>query len=158
MNRKIFIIGVLSLLLDQITKIIVGIFLAIDEIKVIIPNFFSLHFIKNYGAAWSILNNHLDFLIFVSLFALIIIYHYMYNFKQNKRNNLAFGLIIGGIVGNIIDRIFLGYVRDFLSFKFGTYYYPIFNIADTCIVIGTILLIIAVMRGEDKNDFKTCRK
>lgn len=151
MNRKIFIVAVVSLLLDQITKILIGIFFTLDERIILIKNFFSLHFIENYGAAWSILNNKVDFLIIISLVAIFIIYRFMYNFKQNSRNNIAFGLILGGIVGNLIDRVFLGYVRDFLSFKLFSYQYPIFNLADTFIVIGVFLLIIAIIKGEDKH-------
>ncbi len=151
MNRKIFIIAVASLFIDQITKILIGIFLAFEEKLTLIPNFFSLHFIKNYGAAWSILEKNVDFLIMVSLLAIFILYRYMYNFKHNKRNNFAFGFILGGIVGNLVDRIFLGYVRDFLSFKIITYNYPVFNFADSFIVIGIFLLIIAVLKGEDKD-------
>lgn len=151
MNRKIFIVAVISLFLDQITKILIGIFFALDERFVVIQNFFSFHFIENYGAAWSILNNKVDFLIIISILALFIVYRFMYSFKQNKRNNLAFGLILGGIVGNLIDRVFLGYVRDFLSFKLFSYQYPIFNLADTFIVIGVFLLIIAIIKGEDKH-------
>lgn len=151
MNRKIFIVAVVSLLLDQITKILIGIFFTLDERIILIKNFFSLHFIENYGAAWSILNNKVDFLIIISLVAIFIIYRFMYNFKQNSRNNIAFGLILGGIVGNLIDRVFLGYVRDFLSFKLFSYHYPIFNLADTFIVIGVFLLIIAIIKGEDKH-------
>lgn len=151
MNRKIFIVAVLSLFFDQITKIIVGIFFHLNERVILLPNFFSIHFIENYGAAWSIFNNHIEFLIAVSLLALFVVYRFMYNFKHNKRNNIAFGLILGGIVGNLIDRVFLGYVRDFLSFKIVSYNYPIFNLADTFIVIGVFLLIIAIIKGEDKN-------
>lgn len=151
MNRKIFIVAVISLFLDQITKILIGIFFALDERFVVIQNFFSFHFIENYGAAWSILNNKVDFLIIISILALFIVYRFMYSFKQNKRNNLAFGLILGGIVGNLIDRVFLGYVRDFLSFKLFSYQYPIFNLADTFIVISVFLLIIAIIKGEDKH-------
>ena len=111
-----------------------------------------IHFIENYGAAWSIFTNRVELLIAISLLAIFIIYRYMYNFKHNKRNNIAFGLILGGIVGNLIDRIFLGYVRDFLSFKIFSYNYPVFNFADTFIVIGVFLLIIAVIKGEDKSN------
>ena len=152
MNRKIFIIAVLSLLIDQLTKILVGIFLTLNESVPILKNFFSITFIQNYGAAWNFLNNKVDFLIFVSLFAIFILYRYIYNFKRNKRNSLAFGLILGGIVGNLIDRVFLGYVRDFLSFRFWNYQYPIFNFADTFIVIGVFLLILAIIKGEDKDE------
>ncbi len=152
MNRKIFIVAVLSLFFDQITKILIGIFFALDERIVLIKNFFAIHFIENYGAAWSLLNNKVDFLIFVSIAALFILYRFMNNFKENRRNNVAFGFMIGGIVGNLIDRIFLGYVRDFLSFKIFSYYYPIFNLADTFIVIGVFLLILAIFKGEDQHD------
>lgn len=152
MNRKIFAIAVSSLFIDQITKILIGIFFALDAKVVVIKKFFSIHFIENYGAAWSLFSNKVDFLIIISLGAIFIIYRYMYHFKHNKRNNIAFGLILGGIVGNLIDRIFLGYVRDFLSFKIFSYDYPVFNFADTFIVIGIVLLIFAILKGEDKKD------
>lgn len=151
MNRKIFITAVFSLFLDQITKISISIFFTLNTKIVLLPNFFAIHFIENYGAAWSIFNNKVEFLIAISLLALFIIYRFMYNFKHNRRNNIAFGLILGGIVGNLIDRVFLGYVRDFLSFKIFTYNYPIFNLADIFIVSGVCLLIIAILKGEDKS-------
>ncbi len=152
MNRKIFAIAVISLLLDQITKIMIGMFLHLEEQVVIIKNFFSLHFIQNYGASWNLFNNRVEFLIGISIVAILIITRYMYSFKKNKKNNIAFGLILGGICGNLIDRVFLGYVRDFLSFKIINYHYPVFNFADTEIVIGVCLLIIAIIKGEDKNE------
>ena len=151
MNRKIFGIAVLSLFFDQLSKILVSIFLGLGEELILISHFFSFHFVENYGAAWSILSGRVDFLIIASIVALFIIYRYMNNFQSNKRNNLAFGFILGGIFGNLIDRIFLGYVRDFLSFKIFTYNYPVFNLADSFIVVGVILLMIAVFKGEDKN-------
>ena len=151
MNRKIFLVAVITLIIDQITKILIGIFFSLNERVILIKNFFSIHYIENYGAAWSLFSNKVEFLILISLIAIFIIYRYMYNFKQNKRNNIAFGLIIGGIVGNLIDRVFLGYVRDFLSFKIFSYNYPIFNFADIFIVIGVFLLIIAILKGEDNN-------
>jgi signal peptidase II len=151
MNRRIFSIAVFSLLFDQITKVIVNTLLNVNEKLVIIKNFFAIYFVENEGAAWSILSNKQGLLILASILALIIIYRYMYNFKNNRRNNLAFGLIIGGIFGNLIDRLFLGYVRDFLSIQIINYYYPIFNFADSFIVIGVVLLIIAIFKGEEDN-------
>lgn len=148
MNRKIFVIAVITLFLDQITKVIISLFF--NDLLVILPDFFSLEYTKNYGAAWSIFNYKVEFLIFISLIALIILFRYLYSFKLNLRNNIAFGLLFGGICGNLIDRLFIGFVRDFLSFKFFNYHFPIFNLADTCIVMGVLLLIIAIFKGEDK--------
>lgn len=149
MNKKIFCVATIALLIDQLSKVLISIFFNINEKMVIIKNFFSIYFIENYGAAWSIFSGKAEFLIFVSLLAIFIIYRYMYNFKTNKRNNIAFGFIIGGIFGNLIDRIFLGYVRDFISFKIFGYNYPIFNFADSFIVVGVFLLILAIIKGED---------
>jgi signal peptidase II len=150
MNKKIFKVAVFSLLFDQITKILISIFLNVNEKVVVIKNFLWAYYVENDGAAWSILSNKQNLLILLSIIALVIIYRYMYNFKKNKRNNLAFGFIIGGIFGNLIDRIFLGYVRDFISIKVIDYYYPVFNFADSFIVIGVLLLIIAIFKGEDQ--------
>ena len=91
-------------------------------------------------------------MIFVSFIALFILFRYLYSFKLNTRNNIAFGLLFGGICGNLIDRLFIGYVRDFLSFKLFHYNYPVFNLADVFIVIGVFLLIIAIFKGEDKRE------
>ena len=150
MNRKIFLAAIFSLLVDQVSKVIIGIFFKVGDQITIIKNFFSLHFIENYGAAWSLFSNKGEFLILISLLALFVIIRFMYSFKHTKRNNLAFGFVIGGIFGNLIDRIFLGYVRDFLSFRIFGYDYPIFNFADVSIVIGVFLLILAIIKGEDR--------
>lgn len=152
MNRKIFAVSVITLLIDQITKILISIFIGTNEVIAIIKNFFSIHFIENYGAAWSLFNYKVEILVIASIVALLILTRYMYCFQTTKRNNIAFGLLFGGIFGNLIDRVFLGYVRDFLSFKFINYQYPIFNFADIAIVLGVFLLIVAIIKGEDKNE------
>ncbi len=149
MNRKILIVAICTLLIDQISKVAVETYLRLNEEWIIIKNFFSIHYINNYGAAWSILNNKISLIILISILALIIIYRFMYLFQENKRNNIAFGLIVGGLVGNLMDRWLFGYVRDFFDFQIFQYDYPIFNIADIGIVIGVILLFYAVWKGED---------
>lgn len=149
MNRKIFIIAIIALLLDQASKILVGMYLSINESVTVIKNFFSITLCHNTGAAWSILQNKSILIIIFSVTALIIIYRFMFLFKTNKRNNLAFGLLVGGIFGNMLDRIVYGYVRDFLDFKILSYDYPVFNVADIFIVVSVILLIIAIIKGED---------
>lgn len=150
MNIKIFSYAVIALILDQFSKIIVSIKLTVNSSLNVIPNFFTLQYLENSGAAWNLLNGRLTILVLCSVLSLLIIYRYMYNFKNNFRNSMAFGLLMGGIIGNLIDRLFLGYVRDFLAFRIFNYNYPVFNLADTFIVVGVILLIIAIIKGEDK--------
>ena len=154
MNKKIFSTAVIVLLIDQISKgIIATNFVANQSIKVI-KSFFSLTYTYNYGGAWSILNNYSFLIVIFSLLALIILLRFMVLFKKNKRNIIAFGFIIGGTCGNLLDRLMYGYVRDFLAVKIFNYNFPIFNIADVCIVLGVILLIYAVIKGEDKFENK----
>ena len=151
MNKKVLIIAIIVLIIDQVTKMIANMYL-FDNIINIIPNFFKLEYALNTGAAWSILNNHQIILITISIILMILLFMINKKFKVNVRNNIAFGLLFGGIWGNLVDRIFHGYVIDFLSFKIFNYDYPIFNIADITVVIGIILLIIAIIKGEDNEN------
>ncbi|MCI8575548.1 MAG: signal peptidase II [Bacilli bacterium] len=158
MNRKILLVAIATLFLDQLSKVLIETFITLNEQIVIIPNFFSLHYMNNYGVAWSLLDNKIPIIIGISILSLALIYHFMYQFIPNKRNNIAFGLLVGGMVGNLMDRWLFGYVRDFLDFNLFGYDYPIFNIADIGVVIGTILLIIAVVKGEDHRENMDCRR
>lgn len=149
MNKKILIIGIVTLLIDQITKIIIDSTLKIDETITVIKNFFYITRVSNTGAAFSILEGESILLSIVSIIAVILLLRYMKDFKNNKLVNLSFGLLLGGIIGNFGDRLFLGYVRDFLKFNIFGYNYPVFNMADATIVIGVILLIICMIRGDE---------
>lgn len=152
MNKKILIIATFTLFADQIFKSVMSAFMKLNQSIEIIKNFFEIKYINNYGAAWGILEHQNILLIVVATIGLIIVYRYMYLFKKNTRNNIAFGLLIGGIVGNLIDRWIFGYVRDFFSFCIFNYDFPIFNFADIAVVFGVILLIIAILKGEDRID------
>ena len=151
MNKKVFVIAITILIIDQLSKMIANTYL-IDNIITIIPNFFKLEYALNTGAAWSILNNQQFILIIISIILMIILFMFHNNFKKNLRNDLAFGFLFGGIWGNLVDRLFHGYVIDFLSFKIFNYDYPIFNIADIMVVFGIILLVIAIFKGEDNEN------
>ena len=145
MKKKIILLSLIPFLIDQIIKIIVS--TSIKESIVIIPNILSITYVTNTGAAWSILNNHLIIISFISASAIILLLSYMNHFKMNKRNKLAFILLYGGILSNLFDRVFYGYVIDYINFNIN---YPIFNLADTYIVIGIILIIIAIIKKEDE--------
>lgn len=154
MNKIILIIATIVLAIDQITKVVASLYLKLNQSIKIITNLFYLTLCHNEGAAWGIFSNAKFIIGIGTILAMLIIYHFIYCFKQNKRNNLAFGLLIGGLSGNLIDRLMFGHVRDFLDFYIFKYDYPVFNIADIAIVLGVILLIIAILKGEDINDTK----
>ena len=151
MKRKISLFTLLFLSIDIISKLIIDNFFNLNETKVIITNFFSLTKVYNTGASWNILAGHRFVLIIITLIILVLLFLYQNKFKENKRNILAFSLLYGGIIGNLLDRLIYGYVIDFLDFNIFGYDYPVFNIADICIVIGIILLIIAILKKEDEN-------
>ena len=152
--KKISIISILVLLIDRVLKIIVSTFLPLNKKVSIISNFFSLTYCKNKGAAFSILNNNVLLLIIIS----IVFIYYLYNMvKKEELNNkkcLIYALLFGGIFGNLFDRIFLGYVIDYMDFKISNYNFAIFNFADMCIVIGAILFIFL---KDDKNEKDSSR-
>ena len=68
--------------------------------------------------------------------------------KLSTLENISYGMIIGGILGNLFDRVFFGYVIDFIDFRIFGYNYPIFNLADSFIVIGVIIMAIITIRKE----------
>ena len=152
MNKKTYIIAVLILIIDQVSKSLIEIFFKLNESVMVIKDFFYITVVHNTGGAWSIFSNHSYLFIIASIVAIVLLIKSMFGFKNNLRDSIAFASLFGGIFSNLADRLFLGYVRDFLDFKIFGYDYPIFNIADIAIVVGVILLIIAVIKGEDKRD------
>lgn len=146
---KITIFTLLLILIDQVSKIIV-----INNITsiTIIKDFFNITYVNNTGAAFSILLGKKIFLIIITLIIIaIIIYYIKKNHPKNKLETIAFSLLLGGSFGNLIDRITRGYVIDFLDFKILSYNFPIFNLADTFIVAGIILLLIEEIRKDKEH-------
>ena len=149
----IIILSIIFLLIDQISKLLVTKLIDFSHSIEIIHNFFYLTYTHNTGAAFSILIGKRIFLIIISLLVLLIVFNYLRKNKVEKGlDKLAFSLVIGGSLGNLCDRLIRGYVIDFLDFKIFNYNYPIFNIADSFIVIGVILLIIVLNRKEKIHD------
>lgn len=147
-------LGIFSLILvclDQIIKHIVELNMKLNSSINIINGFFDLTYVRNNGAAFSILENNRILLITVTIIALIGIFIYLKTKKINKLEIVTYSILIGGIIGNLIDRLLYGYVIDYLDFKIFNYNFPIFNLADTLIVIGAFLLIITMLVGE-KNE------
>ena len=116
---------------------------------VIVPNFFSIDLVHNTGGAFSILSGNRWLFIVIGILVVVIISFFIKKIEYlNYKYTMIFALLIGGILGNLIDRIFRGYVIDYLSFKIMGYNFPIFNFADVCIVISIIIILITNI-GED---------
>ncbi|MDT3426475.1 signal peptidase II [Paenibacillus forsythiae] len=146
-----YLIALIVFLLDQGTKYLISTRLEIDEQIPVIGNFFVITSHRNRGAAFSILQDQRWFLILVTIVVLIGIVWYLNKVRRSRRLlPLALSLVLGGAVGNFLDRALTGEVVDFLRFNFGSYTFPIFNVADSCIVVGVALIIldsIMDMRG-----------
>lgn len=147
--KKILPISLLLVVIDQIVKIRVINKMTLQQSIIVINNFFNITYVRNTGAAWSILSGNVLLLIMISVIALGVIYYYLIKDKElNKINIISYSMLIGGIIGNLIDRIVHGYVIDYLDFKIFNYNFPIFNIADTLIVISIIIIGISLIVGE----------
>ena len=147
--KKITLISLICIFIDQITKLIIKNIINFNNSVIVIKKFFSLTYVKNYGAAWSILSGSRIFLITIALVSLFLIYNYFIKDKNlSKLEIITYGLLIGGIIGNLIDRIVFGYVIDFFDFLIFNYNFPVFNFADIFIVVSAGLIIIDTVRGE----------
>jgi signal peptidase II len=140
------------LIVDQLTKLAVVSWMPLYDVKPVIPGFFNLVHVRNTGAAFSFLAGDLTlwrqvFFIAVTLFAIGIIFYIHGSFKEEDRlARGALGLILGGAAGNLVDRVRLGEVIDFLDFYAGAYHWPAFNVADSCITVGCLILLGALLR------------
>ncbi|MCQ2958189.1 MAG: signal peptidase II [Candidatus Gastranaerophilales bacterium] len=142
-NRIIFfVITVLTLLIDQISKYVIEL-QPINEKVTIIPHLISFEKVYNSGAAFSIMQNNTFILIFISLVVLGFVFWHIFKNEVKLIEIIALGLISGGAIGNLIDRVFHGFVIDFIQTEFITF--PIFNFADTFINIGVIILIVSIL-------------
>ncbi len=138
------IIIILSVLVDQAAKWIVVGTMELHESIVLIDGFFSFTHIQNRGAAWGMFSGQRWIFIVVTAIALIVLPLILYQYRKlHVLFGVSMSLIIGGAAGNMIDRVFLGYVVDFLEFTFIDF--PVFNIADVCIVVGAIIMMIYVL-------------
>jgi len=145
--KKIIKLSSIFLVIDIAVKLIVKNTLVLHQSIKIINNFFYLTYVKNTGAAWSILSGKQLFLIIFSIIIVILLIIYLNKKKDySKFEIIGYSLLLAGAVGNLIDRVVYGYVIDYLNFYIFNYNFPIFNIADSCIVIGIMLLFIGTWR------------
>lgn len=149
MGILVLVISAAIVVLDQIFK-----YLAINNLKsveniAVIDNLLYFTYLENRGAAFGIFSNQRWLFIIATVLAIILLVYLVFVKKfQSKIFNISVALIIGGGVGNLIDRIFLGYVVDYIQISF---FPTVCNFADYCITAGTIILIIWLFFCYDKN-------
>ncbi|MDT0679746.1 signal peptidase II [Staphylococcus chromogenes] len=151
MNKKYFLgisifIIIVILLADQLTKWLIVAQMTIGESFTVIPNFLAITSHRNDGAAWGILSGHMPFFYIITIVILIaLIYFYIKEAKGQFLMQFAISLLIAGALGNFIDRVLNGEVVDFIDTTIFGYDFPIFNIADSSLTIGVIMLIIVLI-------------
>lgn len=147
-----YLIALILFLLDQGTKYLIATRLELYEQIPVIGNFFVITSSRNTGAAFGILQGKTWFFVIVTTIVVIGIIWYLRKVRSEGRKLLptALALVLGGALGNFIDRLVTGEVVDFLQFNFGSYTFPIFNIADSCIVIGVGLIILDTILEEKR--------
>lgn len=144
--RRIFVISFIILLIDVVSKRLVMNYMFPDMSMSIIDNFFNITYVKNTGVAFSLLDGNVGFIIFMTVIIMLVMVRYIKDSNKSFGEEIGYGLVIGGAIGNLFDRFYYGYVIDFLDFKIFGYDFPIFNLADTFIVIGVLILVIESFR------------
>jgi len=130
-------IVVFVVFLDQFTKYLAAKYLMPVGSYPVIKHFFHLTYVENRGAAFGMLQNKTLFFIVITVVVGIVLIYSMIKLPENSLYNYTLAMILGGAIGNLIDRVRLGYVVDFIDFKF---FPAVFNIADSFIVVGAIIL------------------
>lgn len=152
------IVVLVSIIIDQFTKMLALAYLdpLASDTKVVIDGFFQLRLTYNTGAAWSSFSGNMPFLIGITLISIVAFAFFFRSVDFIKKFVYSTGisLMFGGLFGNFIDRLFLEKVVDFLDFNIFTYDFPVFNIADICLVVGVFLFVIDLLflEGKRKNE------
>ncbi|TEW43843.1 signal peptidase II [Psychromonas algicola] len=147
---------IIVLVIDQLTK-----YLTIQKLDLYesyeILSFFNFTYARNYGAAFSFLGDAGGWQkYFFTGIAVVVSSYLLYSMKKAAASqrwmNSAYALILSGAVGNVVDRLLFGYVIDFLDFDLGFYRWPTFNIADSAIFIGAMMIIIDALFWAEKRE------
>ena len=151
MRRLYFLTALVVLVLDRVTKWLVEGSIALHDTVAVIPGFFRLTHVQNRGAAFGLFAESpsewkVGMLVLFSLVALVVVSALLWrNSHAFTMTGSALALILGGAVGNLWDRLLSGHVVDFLDLYVDSYHWPAFNVADSAIVIGAILLVAEIL-------------
>lgn len=140
-------------IIDQISKQMAQHWLVLGETVPVFPSL-NLHLIYNTGAAFSLLSEaggwQRWFLIVASIAICIVLIGWLKRLEQGERmEGFAIALILGGALGNLLDRLIYGHVIDFLDTYYEHYHWPVFNIADICVSVGVLSIVLLVLKEDD---------
>ena len=150
-NCKYLIISILIIVCDQILKRYIIDNFKLGQSREIIPGLLSFTYLRNTGAAWNLLAGKMNLFYLISILALIVVIYYLFSLKYSHRI-FKFGLamVLGGIVGNFIDRLIFKYVIDMFDLDFINF--NIFNIADSAITVGIVLVFVYLIFFSEKEE------
>ena len=151
-----YLIAIFVILLDQITKWLIVNNMYLGESITIIDKVLYITSHRNRGAAWGILQGRMWFFYVITIAVIIAIMYYLHKEAKGKwLLGVSLAFMLGGAVGNFIDRVLRKEVVDFIHTYIFSYNFPVFNIADSALVIGVILLMIQMLRDERETKEKT---
>ena len=139
MKIKHYLVGIVIIVLDQITKM-----LLIDKYITLIPNILNFTYTKNYGMAFGMGSGKI--IVFINIIFILAIILYLIINRKKIHEFMPYFIILGGAIGNLFDRIFRGYVIDYIDVNL--FNFPNFNIADICITLGIIYLIYTIVKEK----------
>jgi signal peptidase II len=151
------IAAVVCMLLDQLHKFtMLELFHFENGVRKTVTGFFDLVMVWNRGISFGMFQGLQYSNYFFMGFASMVIFVLFYFMREAKTRleAIAFGMIIGGACGNLVDRIRIGAVADFFDFHYGTYHWPAFNVADSCVFLGAALLVISTLSNNEKKNEK----
>jgi len=158
MRKYFFLIAAAVVLLDRVAKWAVASNIPLHDSVTIIPGLFHLTHVENTGAAFGLFAEStaqwkIGALVSFSVIALVIVSALLWkNSHALTTTTIGLSLILGGATGNLWDRMMTGHVVDFLDFYLGSYHWPAFNVADSAIVIGAVLLVSEIIFAKSGNE------
>ena len=160
MRKYHFLIAALVVVFDRLAKWVVDKNIALHESVAVVPGFFHLTHVENRGAAFGLFAESpsewkIAVLVLFSLVALVVVSALLWkNSHAMTTTGVGLALILGGALGNLWDRLLSGQVVDFLDFYVGSYHWPAFNLADSAIVVGALLLVTEILFSKSPSEQK----
>jgi signal peptidase II len=149
------VISLSGLIADQITKVYIDRSMRLFDSILVVNNFFHITYLRNKGAAFSFLSDaswRLPFFITISIIAALVILIAFRKLRDDQKlAQVSLAMIFSGALGNLIDRVRLGEVIDFLDVHWYRHHWPAFNLADSLICVGVLLLAVDMMLEEKRN-------